>query len=203
MKIQSKFKEHFRDNRIQYIIVVALFVLGLIMGNFKAGGLDGSVRERLLQMLDAYFGGRQAAATGLGVFINACFNQGRFMLAIWALGLTVIGIPLILAVVFMRGFALGFTVGFLLREKAGAGVMLSLISLLPQNLVYIPLLLVAAVLAVNFSLYIVRGRGYGKAALGVSLLGYTALMGLMLTVFMLGAFVEAYLVPWLLHIFIE
>ncbi|MGI6435135.1 MAG: stage II sporulation protein M [Syntrophomonadaceae bacterium] len=203
MKIQSKFREHFRDNRIQYIIVVTLFVLGLIMGNFKVGGLDGAVRERLLQMLDAYFGGQQAAATGPGIFISACLNQGRFMLAVWALGLTVIGIPLIMAVVFMRGFSLGFTVGFLLQEKAGAGVMLSLISLLPQNLIYIPLLLVAAVLAVNFSLYILRGRSYGKASLGVSLLGYSALMGLLMLVFMTGAFVEAYLVPWLLHIFIK
>jgi stage II sporulation protein M len=108
-----------------------------------------------------------------------------------------------MAVVFMRGFSLGFTVGFLLQEKAGAGVMLSLISLLPQNLIYIPLLLVAAVLAVNFSLYILRGRSYGKASLGVSLLGYSALMGLLMLVFMTGAFVEAYLVPWLLHIFIK
>lgn len=203
MKIPAKYRDHFRENRVQYIIVVAFFVLGLIMGNFKVGDLDEAVRTRLLQMLDAYFGGQQSATSGFGIFIGACLNQGRFMLAVWALGLTVIGVPLIILIVFLRGFSLGFTIGFLLQEKAGTGVVLSLISLLPQNLIYIPLLLIAAVLAVNFSLYILRGPGQKRASLGVSLLGYTVLMGLVMVVFMPGAFIEAYLVPWLLNMLIK
>ncbi len=203
MKISSRLREHFRDNRIQYIVVMVFFVLGLIMGNFKVGSLDGAVRERLLQMLDAYFGGQEVGATGLGVFVSAALNQIRAILVIWILGLTVIGIPLILLVVFMRGFSLGFTVGFLLQEKAGAGAFLSLISLLPQNLIYVPLLAVVAVVAINFSLYILQRHSHAKAPLGVSLLGYSVLMGLMMIAFGLGAFVEAYLVPWLLQLFIK
>ncbi|HCF49453.1 MAG TPA: stage II sporulation protein M [Syntrophomonas sp.] len=202
MNLRFKLKEHFRENRIQYCMVVALFTLGLIMGAFKVGDLDGAVRERLLQMIDLYLGG-QEGVYGPTVFVSALINQGRFMLAIWALGLTVIGIPLILAVIFMRGFSLGFTVGFLFQEKAGQGVLLTFISLLPQNLIYIPVLLIVSVVAVNFSLYIVRGRSYRKAPLGVSLLGYTSLFGVLMLVFMLGAFIEAYLVPWLLHSFIK
>lgn len=202
MKLRLRLKEHFRENRIQYCLVAVLFTLGIILGALKAGDLDGSVRGRLLAMIDSYLG-EQGGVYGPTVFISAVLNQGRFILAIWALGLTVIGIPLILAVIFMRGFSMGFTMGFLFQEKAAQGILLSLISLLPQNLIYIPVLLVLSVLAVNFSLYIVRGRGYSKAPLGVSLLGYTSVAGALLLVFMLGAFIEAYLVPWLVDIFIK
>lgn len=202
MKLGLRLKEHFRENRIQYYLVAVLFTLGIIMGAFKAGDLDNSVRERLLAMIDSYLGD-QEGVYGPTVFISAIINQGRFILAIWALGLTVIGIPLILAVVFMRGFSLGFTSAFLFQQKAGQGVLLSLISLLPQNLIYVPVLLVLSVLAINFSLYVVRGRNYHKAPLGVSLLGYTSVVGVLLVVFMLGAFIEAYLVPWLVDVFIK
>jgi stage II sporulation protein M len=202
MKLRLRLKEHFRENRIQYCVVAALFILGIIIGAFKAGDLESPVRERLLAMIDAYVGD-QGGVYGLTVFISALITQGRYILAIWALGLTVIGIPIILAVIFMRGFSLGFTTSFLFKEKAAQGVLLSLISLLPQNLIYIPILLVLSVLAVNFSLYVVRGRSYRKASLGVSLLGYTSVVGALSLVFILGAFVEAYLVPWLVDIFIK
>ncbi|MGI6469013.1 MAG: stage II sporulation protein M [Syntrophomonadaceae bacterium] len=202
MNLRLKFREHFRENRIQYCMVAALFTLGLIMGALKAGDLEGGVKERLLEMIDLYLG-EQQGVYGPAVFVSALLNQGRFILAIWALGLTVIGIPLILAVVFMRGFSLGFTAGFLFQEKAAQGVLLTFISLLPQNLIYVPVLLIASVIAVDFSLYIVRGRSYNRAPLGVSLLGYTSLVGMLMLVFMLGAFIEAYLVSWLLDSFIK
>ena len=83
-------------------------------------------------------------------------------------------------------------------------IILFVLIILPVLIVLIiPVLLIVSVVAVNFSLYIVRGRSYRKAPLGVSLLGYTSLFGVLMLVFMLGAFIEAYLVPWLLHSFIK
>jgi len=110
----------------------------------------------------------------------------------------VIGVPLILAVVFLRGYALGFTVGFLVQQKGGAGVIMSILSILPQNLVYIPLLIIWAVIAVNFSSYLI-GRHPG-AALGKTLINYSLLLAVFLVLFTAGAFIEAYLSPWFLSL---
>jgi stage II sporulation protein M len=114
------------------------------------------------------------------------------------LGLTVIGLPLIMVVIFLRAFSLGFTLGFLIQQKAGTGVLVSLVSVLPQNLFYILGLLIAGVVAMNFSLNIVKNRNQGTNKLGLALLAYTTVMLLLLVVFGLGALIEAYFSPWLL-----
>ena len=201
MNLRLKFREHFRENRIQYCMVAALFTLGLIMGALKAGDLEGGVKERLLEMIDLYLG-EQQGVYGPAVFVSALLNQGRFILAIWLWTDRDWHSPHPGSGFHARLF-LGFTAGFLFQEKAAQGVLLTFISLLPQNLIYVPVLLIASVIAVDFSLYIVRGRSYNRAPLGVSLLGYTSLVGMLMLVFMLGAFIEAYLVSWLLDSFIK
>lgn len=197
MALKPRIKQHFKENRIQYALVTLLFVAGIFLGSLKVGGLEDPIKNHLSSLVDGYLNGN-GTSVGQNIFAGAFLNQVRFMLACWLLGLTVIGIPLILAVVFVRGFSLGFTVFFLLQQKAGFGIILSLLSLLPQNLIYVPILLMAAVVAVNFSLYIVRARHYSSTPLGIGLMGYTLLMLVLTILVALGAFLEAYLVPWLL-----
>ena len=70
---------------------------------------------------------------------------------LWLLGLTVVGAPLVILLVGARGFILGFTVGFLVQEKTGQGLLLALVAVLPQNLFYVPGLL-GQILALYFTL---------------------------------------------------
>jgi stage II sporulation protein M len=111
--------------------------------------------------------------------------------------------PIILGVVFFKGFSLGFTVGFLVKEKAVSGILLSIISILPQNLVYIPLLILWSVVGINFSVHIARGRPGSAISLGRGFISYTLLMLVFLILVMVGAFIEAYLSPWFLGLFLN
>ncbi len=204
MNLKIRIKQHLNENRWQYILIVVIFLFGLILGNYKVFGLEGGVKSHLLDLIDNYLqGGAQEALDGQSVFWGAFFNQAKTVVTVWFLGLTVIGLPLILAVVFLRGFSFGFTVGFLLQEKAGTGVLICILSILPHNLVYIPLLIVSAVLAMNFSIFIVKGRSSSLLPLSAGLITYSVLMLICLIVFLTGAFIEAYLSPWLLGLFFK
>jgi stage II sporulation protein M len=202
MGLKYRIKQHLKENSTQYLIILAIFVFGFIFGFINVKGLDDQVKSHLTGMLDNYLrAGIEGDLYGRNIFINAFIKQVETILSIWLLGLTVIGLPLILVVVFLRAFSVGFTVGFLFQEKAGAGVLLSMISILPQNLVYIPCLLFAAIIAMNFSVDIVRNRGSGNS-LGLALLSYSIVMLVIILLFALGAFIEAYLSPWMLSWFI-
>lgn len=199
MDLRQRLKQHIRNNRWQYIVIGLVFLVGLVMGSQKVEGLEGGVRDYLRQMIDNYLQeGRQAPIYGPGILMAALVTQAKTVLAIWFLGLTVIGVPLILGVIFLRGYALGFTVGFLVHQKGGAGVVMSILSILPQNLVYIPLLIIWAVIAVNFSSYLV-GRNSG-VSLSKTLINYSLLLAIFLVLFTAGAFIEAYLSPWFLSL---
>ncbi len=64
---------------------------------------------------------------------------------LFVLGLTVIGAPLVLGIVFLRGFVLGFTVGFLIQETSLNGLILAAAAVLPpHNVVAVPAIMIAA-----------------------------------------------------------
>lgn len=201
MNIKARIKQHLKDNRFQYLLVLFFFAAGLGIGSYKVGSLDAVVRNHLLGLIDQYLkGGMQGQLAGGEIIWKAFFTQTKTVLLIWFLGLTVIGLPLILGVAFLRGLSLGFTVGFLCQEQNTTGILIAGLSVLPQNLVYIPLLLVWAVIALNFSVFIVKSRTSAGLSLGRGLLGYTVLMLLFVLATLIGSFIEAYLSPWLLSL---
>jgi stage II sporulation protein M len=120
------------------------------------------------------------------------------LLLLWFSGLTVLGIPLILFVVASRGFILGFTVGFLVKEKAAAGVFLAGAAILPQNLFYIPAILGAAVIAYYFSSLLLIG--FGKSFNWYSFMVYSLLFVLISFLLLVGTLLEAFLVPGLIRL---
>lgn len=202
MKLKHKLKQHVNENRWQYLLIAVIFLVGLIVGDYKALDLAGNVKSHLLIMIDDYLqGGTDADLNKQVIFYNAFINQAKSVVAIWFLGLTIIGMPLILGLVFMKAFSLSFTISFLIKEKAGAGILVSILSILPQNLVYIPLLLIWSVVGINFSIYIAKSKTGGIALLGRQVMNYTILMLMALGLVLAGALIEAYLSPWLLSLF--
>jgi stage II sporulation protein M len=200
MSFKDRIKQHISENRPQYIMVLFIFLVGLVMGNYQVPGLDGGVKSQLSGMVNDYLrGGMDGTLTGSEILGAAFLKQAQATLLLWFLGLTVIGFPLILGFVWFRGFSLGFTVSFLLHDRAGAGLLITIISILPQNLIYIPVFLAWSVMAINFSIYVLNGRNNG-VSLGRAVMGYTVLMLVYLLILLTGAFIEAYLSPWFLSL---
>lgn len=184
---------------MQYLLITICFLAGAVLGGYKASSLDATMRSHLTGLINGYLqSGMQGALTGKEIIWGAFYTQSTTMLLIWFLGLTVIGLPLILGVVFIRGMSLGFTLAFLEHNQNSAGIWIALVSVLPQNLVYIPLLIIWSVIALNFSVFIVKSRSSSGLSLGRGLLGYTVMMMVFILLTLAGSLIEAYLAPWLL-----
>lgn len=203
MKLTLRLKQHVSENRWQYLLIVLIFLAGIVVGDYKSGGLTDGVRNHLLALIDGYLrGGTETDLGKQAILFSSFINQAKSIAAIWFLGLTIIGMPLILAVVFLKGFSLGFTVCFLVKERAMSGILISILSILPQNLIYIPLLIIWSVVGINFSIYITRSRSVIGIPLGRGLISYTLLMLVSLVIALVGALIETYLSPLFLNLFI-
>lgn len=183
-------------------LAVGVFLIGLVSGALTLHSLSPLIQEDLRQYLTTFLQGAAAVSDGsLAGFKAWCQIlklQAATLSLLWIFGLTVVGIPLILIIIGVRGFILGFTVGFLVQEKAGQGLLLSLAGVLPQNLFYVPAYLGAGVLAVYFSLSLLRGSKDGKVSSRLGIYSLFFLFLFLLTV--IGAWIEGYLVPSLLHL---
>ncbi|MFZ5641815.1 MAG: stage II sporulation protein M [Bacillota bacterium] len=187
---------YFRRNWFVYLVVTVFFAAGVIFGALAVKNLNIDQIGELSSYLNSFLD--KIGDTSIGNRpVKQVLTENLYMLgALYILGLSVIGLPLIPVIVFTRGFIIGFTVGFLAREKAVKGLVFAFVSLIPQNFLLIPATIVAAALSVNVSLAIVRNRLAGP---GYSLLRpagiFTVLMLMLGLVAGLAGLCETYVTP--------
>jgi len=124
---------------------------------------------------------------------TALAGNWRFIAVIWFLGLSVFGIPLIGLLLFLRGFALGFAVSFLVGRQLSAGLLVAILGVLPQNLLLIPAMVVAGALAAVFAKNLWRGN-----ILWQSIAKYSGCFIVIFLVAAVAAWLQGYVSPALL-----
>jgi len=180
------------------LVVVAVIAAGMFAGIWSARGLH---REQVAEM-DAYIRGLFSYPAGFqidsgAVLRTSVVNNLMLFGAVYLAGLSVIGIPVMLGLVFVRGFALGFAACILVGDRGWQGTVLAAAALLPQNLILIPAIVIAAVASLSFSLLLIR-RGFDpRVNIWSNLVRYTAMTGVCLAIAAGAGLIEAYLSPYL------
>ncbi len=181
-----------------YVFVSVLFVVGAVFGMLMVNALTLEQQQDLARDVEQYM---RLMDAGIGIGEAASFWD-RFMFHVkwlallWLLGMTVVGIPGVLALNFLKGALVGFSVGTLINQYAWKGVLLSLVSVAPQNVLLIPGMVIASAAALSFSMYVIKNRllrQKGELAPQVRL--FTSTVLLMLVVFAAAALLEAYVSP--------
>ena len=204
---QSIVATHFREHSSIYLFVVVLFLMGVIFGAIVVNSLTFSQKEDLAYYLSQFFGevsnGKVAASKD--VFAQSLFDNSKFIGMMGILGISIIGLPVILIVLFMKGLVIGFTVGFLVNQMGWNGFLLSFVSVLPQNFIIIPVFIITATVAVSISLKMIRRQFMKKISEPIlPLLGRYALVFVVAGLFLvIAALFEAYISPSLMKTVIE
>jgi stage II sporulation protein M len=192
---------YFRVNLVLYFFIVLLFVIGVVFGALAVKTLGEEQKAELITYMKVFFQGLnkgQDTTVDSGTIVKqAVWNNVKSVAVIWLLGVTVIGVPLILFIVFTRGFVVGFTVGFLVNEYMLRGIAFAIASVLPHNVLVIPAVIIAAVSGVSFSYLLAKSRVRSHHRINISyeFMAYTSLSVLMLGIAIVGGFVEGYITP--------
>ena len=184
-----------------YLALILLFVTGLGFGAVATHKLSPVQKDDLANYLSGVYASLandsgQESSRGEAFYQSLMDNVVKTTGLLFLLGLTVIGAPLILAVVFVRGFVLGFTVGFLVQETMVQGLILSTTCILPHNLLMVPAMLVGAGGALSFSAMALKTLlGLSKDGIYAQFASTTFLCLCSGILFVLGAWIETYLTP--------
>ncbi len=154
--------EHVRQYWLIYLTLVSVYIVGVVFGTVGVGALGSTENTQLSKFLDSLLAS-QPQEPDLQFLKLLARDTFVMMAAIWILGLTVIGTPLIYLIVFTRGFILGFTVSFFIQLKGIFGLGLVLTTVLLPSLLAIPLLLLGAGTATIFSFLLLRARTSGES----------------------------------------
>ncbi|MNT62917.1 Stage II sporulation protein M [compost metagenome] len=118
---------------------------------------------------------------------------------LWVLGITVVGVPGVLAINFLKGSLVGFSVGLLINQYAWKGVLFSLVTIAPQNVIIVPAMIMLSAAALSFSIYVIKDRLLQqKGELRQQLVSFTSTAALIFLVFTGAALFEAFVSPLLI-----
>ncbi len=192
------FRNSLRSSWPLCLLVLIIFTLGLICGALNLTFLPPVKIQELHDYINAFI--KQARDLDLNtgrVAWEAMYNKMIIMATLYLLGLTFIGIPVILGLVFLKGFVLGFTVAFLNHDLAWSGLLLALACIIPQHLLYLPALFVGTVAALSFALVFFPHSSSTWGEIWMSFARYTGVMLVALAVAVGAGLVEAFFTPWL------
>lgn len=208
-KLGEIIKEFFARHLALYLALLVLFAMGIGFGAVATQSLSQSQRADLSDYVATVFSSLSQTGSGVtGPFASAELalqgltdNVLKTTGLMWLLGLTVIGAPFVLGVVFLRGFVLGFTVGFIVDELYLKGMVISLSSVLPHNLLAVPAIIIAAGGALSFSASALKTLlGLSKESIYGQFVVTTGLAVVSACLLALAAAVEVYITPVFVHL---
>lgn len=192
---------YMKEHMPLYVYVAVLFITGVIFGVVIVQALTLEQKQELSRHLGNFF---QSVDIGMEwdkphSFLQSFMLNIKWLGLICLLGLSVIGLPFILFMDFLKGVLIGFTVGFMVGEYAWKGMLFALASVVPQNLLVIPAIIICSVTSLAFGLHLLKARFLNqqlKKPLSINKFIITTLSLAM--VLLVVSLYEALLSPWVM-----
>lgn len=160
MRWKTSMQQYLMNHLPLFIFVSVLFLVGVVFGALLVNSLSYEQIQEINVYLSSFFHKLdQGEAMEGQVYFKQTFSTNlKWFLLIWVLGLSVIGMPFVLVLDFLKGVFIGFTVGYFISQMSWKGMLFAFLSIGPQNLFMIPAMLILSVTAISFSLHFIRNR---------------------------------------------
>lgn len=179
------------DNSKKYILVTLIFIIGIFAGvmivNNSSQDTSNQISNYITEFIDNF---KLTESIDSGELIMSSIKR-NIVLAffLWFAGTTVIGIPVVFAIIFFRGLSLGYTISaFTLTLGTLKGILFSIITLSLQNILFIPAILTIGVSSIKLYKSILKDRR--RENIKVEIVKHTIISSLMLGVIIISSFIE-------------
>lgn len=145
---------HVKEHAAIYLFMTILFLTGVIFGAIIVNSMNFVQKQDLFFYLERFFGQitDKEPIENMAILKESFFYHTKYLLLLFVLGLSVIGLPIVWILLFLKGLVVGFSVGFIVNQLGFKGLALASLAIAPQNLLIIPIYIVAGSLSMVFSL---------------------------------------------------
>ncbi|WP_047979986.1 stage II sporulation protein M [Ornithinibacillus contaminans] len=197
-KSSTQLLNHFKDHATIYVFMIILFLTGIVFGAIIVNSMGFEQKQGLYFYLERFFGlvSTESTINNQDILKDSFYYHARYLLLLFILGLSVIGLPVAWLLIFLKGLVIGFSVGFMVNQLGTNGFLLASFSIAPQNLFVIPIYIVAGSLSMIFSIGLLRKLFARKVTLTQPILQpflkYSTIFALLVGFSVVPALIEAY-----------
>lgn len=198
--IVNKLNTTFRDKKAYFFIVLIMFCLGISFGLYTVKYMGVSDKNDLMDYFSSFTSSIGNQPVNYGNLLFQVIKKNIVLVVpIFILGLTFFGSPIILILDLLKGFILGYTFSFMVTTFEGKGIGLALVSVIPQNLIYIPCFIALSVISLVMSTEKFKERIFKRVKSKDPFLdGVGNKLIIIVILFIIGIFIETYISPSLI-----
>lgn len=194
---------HVQKNFVLYILCFICVCVGVIIGIYNVKYMSAADKGTMIQWIEGSINLYNSSnISKVAVFFTSMKNYIPIILLIWFLGLTIIGIPLVLILDVLKGYALGFTFSFIINSFGTKGLWVGMGAVLLQNLIFLPCIIIISVYSMEFSINIIRNKSQEGVFYSIfsSMLSYSLKFFVVFLFMCIGFFIEAFICPYILNL---
>ncbi|NGP43641.1 stage II sporulation protein M [Bacillaceae bacterium SIJ1] len=203
---QKELTYQIRQHQSLLLFTATLVFVGIIFGAIVVNSLTAVQKEDLFQYIGRFFTDveNHHLVDATIVYKQSFWLDVQTIGLMWLLGLSVIGAPIVMALVFVKGVFIGFTVGFLVSQMGWQGVGLAAAAVMPQNMLIVPVYVCCAACAVAVSVQMIKNQLSSRQQVPFfpMLRKYTMAMALLCLTFTASAGIEAWMSPFFMRMII-
>lgn len=184
-------KNYVVNNYKEYLLVAILFIIGLFIGVFIINNSSESDSKEISKYFNDFITNfNELDSINKSDLIRESIQRNLIMaLILWGAGTTVIGIPIVLISILLRGLSLGYTIATITVSLGKfKGVLFCLASIFLQNILLIPAILTIGVSSIKLYKSIIKDKR--KENIKIEIIRHTIISILMIITLCVSSILE-------------
>lgn len=193
------------DKKVNTFIMF-IIILGIISGSLFLVVLKDTDHNLVIEKINTFFTNINTNnINNIEAFKNAFIENIIFVILIWILGMSIIGIILNIFIIYLKGFIIGFSLSSFFLVYKYKGLLAALIYVFPTSIINILVCLLLGVYSVLFTINLwkiifLKEKNYNMKKF---IKKYFLLLILCIILIIISSLTESFLVPSLLKLVIK
>ena len=188
------------------LFVLFVIVLGIISGTIFLLALNETDKELVVNQITNFMVNvNDNNINNFNAFKNTLIENFIFVILIWILGMSIVGVIFNVFLIYLKGFIFGFTISSFFMIYGYKGFLTGVIYLVPSIIINILVTLIIGVYSIILTIFLwkvifVRDR---SDSIGKFLKKYLFVLLICIVLVAISSVCESYLIPALLKLFIK
>ena len=204
MKKEMKLSDIILPNKKINYFVTTILLLGVISGSIFLVTLNNTDKANTIQKIESFMQSiNNNSIKDVQALKNSLIINYTFVILIWILGLTIIGVLFNIFLTYIKGFITGFSISSILLTYKYKGIPASLLYIFPSTIINLIVIITLTIYSIMFSHNLLKIITSKKHNNRIILKKYIVILLLCIILSFISSLLEVYLFPKILKIIIS
>lgn len=203
-ELMKRLKKDYQTKQNLILFLFLILIIGLSFGAFFITILDKPDQTILFQHIQDFFTQLKDNTIDYKLVLrNSLASNLLYVFLIWILGISIMGIPLIILLVFLKGFIIGFSITSIIAKYKLIGLLGAFTYIFPHLIIMALVLIYLSVYALNLSFELVKALLKRKEMNFRNVINrYSLVMLISIIIVIITALIETYISPYFIKFFL-